>query len=93
MGMIENELIYWILVILKKEKNTLSDYCSEYITAMLMNLSLRSSGKDKLESQKQLVFDVMFSLLESDNDQIRTFINGTLYSLLSRKSFQDFVIF
>lgn len=50
--MIENDLIYHILVILKREKNTLSEYCYEYITAMLMNLSLRSSGKDKLEIHK-----------------------------------------
>lgn len=52
-----------------------------------MNLSLRSAGKDKLEKSKELAFGLFLSLLDCPNDQIRTFINGTLYSLLSRKSF------
>ena len=55
-----------------------------------MNLSLRSAGKDKIEGDKELVFEVLFSLIECINEQIRTFINGTLYSLLSRRTFRDY---
>lgn len=55
-----------------------------------MNLSLRNAGKDKLELCHELAFDLFLSLLECPNDQIRTFINGTLYSLLQRRVFQDY---
>ena len=66
--MIEHDLIYQILLILKNEKETLSEYCYEYLTAMLMNLSLRSSGKDKIEMHKELAFEVFLSLIECPND-------------------------
>lgn len=88
--MIEGNLIHEILEILKREKESLSDYCYEYITALLMNLSLRASGKDQIEFNKELAFEVLIDLIECQNEQIRTFVNGTLYSLLSRKSFCDY---
>lgn len=42
-------MIKWIAYILKNEVESLSDYSIEYATALLMNLSLRSAGKDKCE--------------------------------------------
>ena len=47
--MIELELISWIARVLKAEGERLSDYSIEYATALLMNLSLRTAGKDKCE--------------------------------------------
>lgn len=47
--MIELELINWIARVLKAEGERLSDYSIEYATALLMNLSLRTAGKDKCE--------------------------------------------
>ena len=49
-----------------------------------MNLSLRSLGKTKCEDPKEEVLKVLNDLLEHDNLQVRTFVNGSLYSLLSR---------
>jgi hypothetical protein len=66
--MIEHNLIHIILIILKNEKDSLSEYCYEYITAMLMNLSLRSAGKDKIDNEKELAFEVLFSLIECVNE-------------------------
>ena len=47
--MIQLDMIAWISNTLQSEQS-LSDYSIEYATALLMNLSLRSSGKDKCES-------------------------------------------
>lgn len=41
MIMIENEIITWIVSMLKNEKDTLSEYSIEYATALFMNLSMR----------------------------------------------------
>ena len=49
-----------------------------------MNLSLRNSGKAKCEEESENVLKVLNDLLEHENMQVRTFVNGTLYSLLSR---------
>lgn len=66
--MIEGNLISYILDILHKEKEALSDYSSEYITALLMNLSLRTSGKNKLEEQIQFGFQVLDELIDSESE-------------------------
>lgn len=50
--MIECDIIPWILRLLSGESqlsSPLSDYSLEYATALLMNLSLRSRGKDICE--------------------------------------------
>jgi hypothetical protein len=49
-----------------------------------MNLSLRTLGKLKCEDIKAGILELLYNLLEHDNSQVRTFVNGTLYSLLSR---------
>lgn len=80
--MIENDIIKHIVRILREERLTLQDYSFEYITALLMNLSLRSLGKIKCEEIKEDLLEVIQNNLESENTQVRTFINGTLYSVL-----------
>ena len=74
---------------LKDEKDTLSEYSNEYATALLMNLSLRSISKIKCEDPQEEVLKVLNDLLEHENMQVRTFVNGTLYSLLSRQVLRE----
>lgn len=88
--MLENNIIYHTLIILKNEQNNLSEYTYEYITALIMNLSLSSRGKDELTQHKELAFEVLYELIDYPNDQIRTFTNGTFYSLFSRKIIRDY---
>ncbi|CAD8055151.1 unnamed protein product [Paramecium sonneborni] len=88
--MLENNIIYHTLIILKNEQNNLSEYTYEYITALIMNLSLSTRGKDELIQHKELAFEVLYDLIEYPNDQIRTFTNGTFYSLFSRKTIRDY---
>ena len=60
-------MIKWISTILKEEGDQLSDYSIEYATALLMNLSLRSSGKDKCEDPEIELLKVLNNLVEHDN--------------------------
>ncbi|EGR29565.1 hypothetical protein IMG5_153370 [Ichthyophthirius multifiliis] len=87
--MIENDVIEWIIKKLKYDKNLLSEYSYEYATALFMNLSLRTLGKDKCQQNSVEVLQVLYSLLEHNSQQVRTFVNGTLYSLLSRSVLKE----
>jgi hypothetical protein len=81
--MISLDLIKWIVVTIRDELETLSDYSLEYATALLMNLSLRVEGKNKCEEIPDLL-NVLSELIENENLQVRTHVNGTLYSILTR---------
>ena len=84
--MIEMDMIKYVVYILKNDLQSLSDYTLEYSTALLMNLSLRKSGKDKCEDPNLELLHVLNELLEHENDQVRTYVNGTLYSIFRRES-------
>ena len=83
--MISFDVINWILTTLKTEGDNLSEYTLEYTTALLMNLSLRFAGKNKCESQGDEVLTVLSELVEHENMVVRTHVNGTLYSILTRE--------
>jgi len=87
--MIEQDMIKWIVSTLKNEKDILSEYSYEYATALFMNLSLRSLGKKKCEELEMEVLKVLNDLLEHESMQVRSFVNGTLYSLLSKSVFKE----
>ena len=84
--MIENGVIRWIVQILSASTDNLSDYSMEYATALLMNLSLRGKGKDECEqlAPEINIIKVLNDMMEHDNFQVRTHVNGTLYSILER---------
>merc|ERR1719375_2281289 len=63
-----------------------SEFSLEFGSALLMNLALRTAGKRKCVELDTLT--VALNLMEHWNPQIRTHINGTLYSLLSVPSFR-----
>ena len=67
----------------------ISAYSLEYGTALLMNLSLRTSGKLRCEAMLHTGEDILPALLGCircvSELQFRTYVNGTLYSLLSRR--------
>ena len=74
---------------LKNESEKLSEYSTEYATALLMNLSLRSTGKDKCEDPSLTIIQVLNDLVEHENPQVRTYVNGTLYSIFTRKKLRE----
>lgn len=87
--MIKLDVIKWTVNMLKIEGGTLPDYTLEYSTALLMNLSLRSQGKRKCEELDADILKVLNELLEHDNLQVRTYVNGTLYCILERKKLRE----
>merc|ERR1719231_911922 len=54
-----------------------------------MNLSLRGAGKSKCTNPQLDVLTVLSQLMESDSMQVRTYVNGTLYSILVRGSLKQ----
>jgi hypothetical protein len=60
-----------------------------YAMATLMNLSLRHDGKVECEAPSLRLLESLCDLLEHENMQVRTYVNGTLYSLLTRQVFKD----
>jgi LisH domain-containing protein ARMC9 len=87
--MIQLDMIKWIASILANEGAQLSDYSIEYATALLMNLSLRAAGKDKCEDPNIQILKILNELVEHENLQVRTYVNGTLYSIFTRKKLRE----
>ncbi|KAI8927019.1 hypothetical protein BC831DRAFT_454204 [Entophlyctis helioformis] len=66
--------------------DALSDYTIEYGTALLMNLCLRTAGKRECSLDPSRTLSILNELIEHDNLQVKTYVNGTLYSVLSEPS-------
>jgi LisH domain-containing protein ARMC9 len=81
--MIRHDLLAWLTSTLA-DVESLSDYSVEYGSALLMNLTLRKEGKLRCDSQAKEVLAVLNDLLENENMQVRTYVHGALYSLLTR---------
>eukprot|EP01022_Parablepharisma_sp_SALTPOND_P008149 TRINITY_DN135286_c0_g1_i1.p2 TRINITY_DN135286_c0_g1~~TRINITY_DN135286_c0_g1_i1.p2 ORF type:complete len:389 (+),score=50.21 TRINITY_DN135286_c0_g1_i1:2241-3407(+) len=80
--MLQYGIIDWICSVLR-DSHKLKEYTLEYVTALLMNLALRTEGKRRCEACKSELLKILKSLLDKENAQIRTHINGTLYSLFT----------
>uniref|UniRef100_A0A287AK73 LisH domain-containing protein ARMC9 n=1 Tax=Sus scrofa TaxID=9823 RepID=A0A287AK73_PIG len=87
-AMIRDGLIFWLIDILK-EPDCLSDYTLEYSVALLMNLCLRSAGKNVCAQAASLVLKVLSDLLGHENHEIQPYVNGALYSILSIASIRE----
>ncbi len=85
-AMINMGVLEWLFTALLAPENVgrLSEYSREYGTALLMNLSLRTAAKKRCEGCFPQALAAIKNLLDHSNAQVRTYVNGTLYSLLSR---------
>eukprot|EP00051_Salpingoeca_urceolata_P015823 m.207063 g.207063 ORF g.207063 m.207063 type:complete len:831 (-) comp18511_c0_seq4:168-2660(-) len=86
--MIQLGFINWIVGQLQQLPE-LSEYSVEYTVALMMNLCLRTAGKINCKANSSEKLGVLMDLLEHDNTQVRTYVHGTLYSLLSVPSIRD----
>uniref|UniRef100_A0A8C5C5N5 Armadillo repeat containing 9 n=1 Tax=Gadus morhua TaxID=8049 RepID=A0A8C5C5N5_GADMO len=84
-AMIEDDLIGWLVDELQ-DADCLSDFTLQYATALLMNLCLRTKGKRKCAENAKHVLKVLTDLLGHENPEIRPYVNGALYSILSLPS-------
>ncbi|KAL6469545.1 hypothetical protein MHYP_G00230690 [Metynnis hypsauchen] len=80
--LIRQGLIGWLVDELQ-DSDSLSDYTLEYAVALLMNLCLRTPGKRKCTERAKHVLKVLTDLLGHENHEIRPYVNGALYSILS----------
>ncbi|XP_021102634.1 lisH domain-containing protein ARMC9 isoform X5 [Heterocephalus glaber] len=87
-AMIQDGLIFWLIEELR-EPDCLSDYMLEYAVALLMNLCLRSAGKNMCAKVAGLVLKVLSDLLGHENHEIQPYVNGALYSILSIPSIRE----
>jgi len=65
--MIELGMIEWIVNVIRSEMKTLSEYSLEYATALLMNLTLWTIGKNACEDPKLKVLHLLYELIEHEN--------------------------
>lgn len=68
-AMIRDGLIFWLIDLLK-EPDCLSDYTLEYSVALLMNLCLRSAGKNMCAKVAGLMLKVLSDLLGHENHEV-----------------------
>ena len=90
--MIDEDVMGWIASVLHDHvqgNKTLQDYSLEYTTALLMNLCLRTKGKVCAENAKPDILSTLSNLLECQNHQARNYVNGTVYSLLTRSNLRE----
>ncbi|XP_027731041.1 lisH domain-containing protein ARMC9 isoform X2 [Vombatus ursinus] len=87
-AMIRDGLIFWLIEVLR-DPDCLSDYTLEYSVALLMNLCLRSAGKNMCAKVAGLVLKVLSDLLGHENQEIQPYVNGALYSILSIPSIRE----
>lgn len=87
-SMIDAGLIEWLVKVLE-DNDSLSDYTLEYSVALLMNLCLRTSGKKRCVTHANQTLKVLSDLLGHDNQEIRPYVNGALYSILAIPSIRE----
>ncbi|XP_058257570.1 lisH domain-containing protein ARMC9 isoform X1 [Hemibagrus wyckioides] len=75
-------LISWLIEELQ-DADSLADYTVEYAVTLLMTLCLRTQGKRKCTEKAKQVLKVLTDLLGHENNEIRYYVNGALYSILS----------
>ncbi len=80
--MLQYNIVEWIFTVLR-EAEKVKECTLEYTTALLMNLTQRTLGKKRCEDTRLGVLQVLRPLLDTSNSQVRTYINGTLYSIFS----------
>ncbi|XP_016315858.1 lisH domain-containing protein ARMC9-like [Sinocyclocheilus anshuiensis] len=87
-AMIRDGLIGWLVKELH-DSDCLSDYTLEYAISLLMNLCLRTQGKKKCAEEAKHVLKVLTELLGHENHEIRYYVNGALYSILSMPEIRE----
>ncbi|KAI9143232.1 hypothetical protein BKA69DRAFT_1037040 [Paraphysoderma sedebokerense] len=87
-AMNQQNLIAIVLNMLN-DLESLSEYSVEYGVALLMNLCLRTSGKKQCAENPTHVLKVLNMMIEHENLQVKTYVNGTLYSILSETRIRD----
>ncbi len=71
--------------IFKTEANEISDFTIQFLIATWMNLSLKKESYPYFEAHKTELISIVMDQMTSDNDNIRNYLNGTIFLLLISK--------
>jgi hypothetical protein len=82
------KVIPWLIQNLS-DPDSLSEYLLEYAAALLMNLCLRTKGRSSLLHCAENLLRVLTDLLSHENQNFKTYLNGTLYSVLTMSKFKE----
>jgi len=89
--LIEHDLIEKMVNLVRQEYQSISDYSLECSMAMLMNLSLRTKGKEKMEKIHAILIPLLKGILMSNSGQIVIYANGILFSIISSEVMRNFI--
>lgn len=88
--MIENGIIQKIISLFQNNRENLTSLSIEYLSALLLNLTLNPAGLVIVENYKNFkLFEIFLDILKDCPFSLRHFINGLLYSFFVSKKLRD----
>ncbi|XP_064385078.1 lisH domain-containing protein ARMC9-like isoform X1 [Halichondria panicea] len=85
--MIKSSVVQYLAECLLSQPH--SEYTVRYSLALLLNVSLRCIGKTYCEPYSEILLTVLGEYLEHEDQEICSYVNGALYSLLASPSIRD----
>lgn len=85
MLMIRLGIIPMMFAIFRNEGREISNFTIQFLIAMWMNLSLKRESYPFFEQHKAEFVAIVIEQMTSPNDNIRNYVNGTVFLLLSSK--------
>jgi|JI6StandDraft_1071083.scaffolds.fasta_scaffold96410_4 uncharacterized protein with ParB-like and HNH nuclease domain len=82
-------IIPMIFKVFKNEGSELSGFTLQFLTAMMMNLSLKKESKPDFEKHKAELISIVIEHMTSENNQVRDYINGSIFLLLTSKPIKE----
>jgi len=84
--MISFGIIPMIFKILRNESESLHEITIQYLMGLIMNLAVRKESIINFEKHKSEILPILLKFIDSDDNQIKGYVNGTLYVLLQLDS-------
>lgn len=82
-------IVPMIFKVFKNEGSELSGFTLQFLTAMMMNLSLKKESKPDFEKHKAELISIVIEHMTSENNQVRDYINGSIFLLLTSRPIKE----
>lgn len=83
--MISLGIIPMIFKVFKTEGDDLSDFTLQFLVALMMNLCMKRESMAEFVKYKTEFVQIALKHINSSNDQVRDYINGSIFMLLMSK--------
>lgn len=84
--MISFGVIPMIFKIFRNESEQLEYSSIQYLMGLIMNLAIKKESIVNFEKHKSDIFPILLKFIDSEDNQIRGYVNGTFYVLLQLES-------